>query len=105
MLMIFGKNFGMVVVHFTKVMVAVKLAKQFIDSIKPPVFFCLQLCVRHVELYALASSSNEFLPLNTISWGYFLSQNHNPRNLYHKTPTFGVIVSHNTLFIISRLDK
>lgn len=96
MLMIFGKNFGMVVVRFTKVMIAVKLAEQFIDSIKLPVFFYLQLCMRHVELRDLGSSSNEVLSLNTISWGYFLSQNHNPRNLYHKTPTFGVTVSQNT---------
>lgn len=39
LIMIFGKNFGMVVVRFTKVMIAVKLAEQFIDSIKLPVFF------------------------------------------------------------------
>jgi hypothetical protein len=39
MLMIFDKNFGMVVVRITKVMIAVKLGEQFIDSIKLPVFF------------------------------------------------------------------
>ena len=96
MLMIFGKNFRMVVVRCTKVMIAVKLAEQFIESIKLSVFFYLQLCVHHVELHALASSSNEVLSLNTRSSGFFLSLNHNPRNLYHKTPTFGVIVSQNT---------
>jgi hypothetical protein len=65
--MIFDKNFGMVVVRITKVMIAVKLGEQFIDSIKLPVFFYLQLCVRHVELHAPASSSNEVLSLNTRS--------------------------------------
>jgi hypothetical protein len=46
LIMIFGKNFGMVVVRFTKVMIAVKLAEQFIDSIKLPVFFsiCNSVC-------------------------------------------------------------
>jgi hypothetical protein len=46
MLMIFDKNFGMVVVRITKVMIAVKLGEQFIDSIKLPVFFsiCNSVC-------------------------------------------------------------
>jgi hypothetical protein len=46
LIMIFGKNFGMVVVRFTKVMIAVKLAEQFTDSIKLPVFFsiCNSVC-------------------------------------------------------------
>jgi hypothetical protein len=31
--------------HFTKVMIAVKLAEQFVDSIKLPVFFFIsELC-------------------------------------------------------------
>jgi hypothetical protein len=52
--MIFGKNFGMVVVRFTKVMIAVKLAEQFIDSIKLPVFFLFAtLCAP----YGIACSS------------------------------------------------
>ena len=83
MLMIFGKNFRMVVVRCTKVMIAVKLAEQFIESIKLSVFFYLQLCVHHVELHALASSSNEVLSLNTISWGYF----------YHRTTTLEICIT------------
>jgi hypothetical protein len=43
----------------------------------------LQLCVRHVELHAPASSSNEVLSLNTRSSWFF----------YHRTTTLEICIT------------